>query len=277
VASSYGLAKVTQIRITARAGGGVWGGIVTAAYVDGLDSAGHAQSVAATGPGLASALGTPYQYFKIVQLAPMGSMDQFARVGLGTLHVRGWVLDPMRPTQSSQVRIYVGSRPYVIAANLARPDVQRAFGTSMDRYGFDTTIALTGGTYSVCSYAMDAALVTHSSLGCRTVSVPVNPLAAADKLTKVAPNSYRLVGWAFDPDADGGSTQVHLYVDSVGHPLLAQLSRPDVQRYYGLKNAAVGFDARVPVPAGTHTLCAYAINTVGAGVNRQFGCWRVTG
>jgi peptidoglycan hydrolase-like amidase len=174
VASYYGLSKVTEIRITARAGGGIWGGIVTAGYVDGLNSSGAAVSIPATGPRLASVLGMPYQYFHIKQTAPVGHVDTVAMVGPHSWHVRGWVLDPMRPSRSSQVRVYVGAVGHVFAANLARPDVQAAYKTAVDRYGFDAVVSVPDGTYWMCFYAMDAALVTHSDLGCRMVSAGVN-------------------------------------------------------------------------------------------------------
>ena len=276
VASYYGLSRVTQIRITGRTGGGQWGGIVTSGYVDGYVGS-SPTSVAVTGPGLANALGVGYQYFHIRQTLPIGRVDSFQQVALHSVRVRGWAMDPTSPGQSTQVRIYVGGAAHVLTANLYRPDVQSAYGTSYAQYGFDATVPIPGGTSSVCTYAMDVALVNHSTLSCSSVSVPVSPLGHVDSVTKVGPGLYQVAGWVFDPDANGGSTQLHVWVDQQAHGYTATGARPDVQSYYGLANDAVGFSVRVPVPAGQHTLCAYGINTVGAGTNQQLRCVPVAG
>jgi peptidoglycan hydrolase-like amidase len=72
VAGYYGLAHVAGVDITARVGGGPWGGVVTAATVRGTDSAGHRRSLHVTGTSLAWAMDLPYVLFHIRTPAPVG-------------------------------------------------------------------------------------------------------------------------------------------------------------------------------------------------------------
>ena len=86
--------------------------------------------------------------------------------------------------------------------------------------------------------------------------------------------SVRLTGWAADPDTTN-PIEVHVYVGSVGTAFVAGLERPDVGAAYPAVGSKHGFDVRVTVPAaGTHTVCAYAIN-VGSGTNRLLSCGTV--
>jgi peptidoglycan hydrolase-like amidase len=276
VAGYYGLASVSEISVTARAGGGLWGGIVTAGVVTGRSRAGAAVSVAATGPGLASALGVGYQYFKIESAAPLGRLDQASMTGVHTLRLRGWAMDPAHTGVSTAVRITVGASNLVVAATRSRPDVQTAYRTTFAAYGYDTTVTLPPGVTRVCVSALTVDRAAATSLRCVSETIGVNPGGHVDSLTKVSAGHYRIAGWAFDPDANGGSTRVDVYVDQKGYALPATLPRPDVARAYLLSNDRVGFSAVLPVPAGAHRVCAYAINTVGPGTNKQIRCLPVT-
>jgi hypothetical protein len=277
VASYYGLASVSQISVTARTGGGLWGGIVTAGVVTGRSLAGAAVSVAATGPGLASALGVGYQYFKIENVAPLGHLDVARMAGLHTLRLQGWAMDPAHPGASTAVRITVGATSVVVTADKARSDVRAAYKTSFANYGYNTTVTIPGGATKVCVAALNSTRDTATSLGCVTQAIIVDPRGHLDSLTKVGPGQYRISGWAFDPDANGGSTRADVYVDQKGYAVGARLARPDVAKAYGLGNDLVGFSALVAVPAGAHRVCAFAINNLGAGANQLIRCVSVTG
>ena len=65
VASYFGLRTVTQIEITAREGGGQWGGLVATGIVNGTNSDGSAAAIGVSGAALASAMGLQYRYFFI--------------------------------------------------------------------------------------------------------------------------------------------------------------------------------------------------------------------
>lgn len=83
---------------------------------------------------------------------------------------------------------------------------------------------------------------------------------------------FRVVGWAADPDTTS-AIQVHIYVDGVGYPVVADGARPDVGAVYPSVGANHGFDARVPAnPGQSVSLCVYAVNAVGKGSNTTLGC-----
>ncbi|WP_349426765.1 hypothetical protein [Microbacterium sp. LWS13-1.2] len=87
--------------------------------------------------------------------------------------------------------------------------------------------------------------------------------------------SIRVTGWAADPDTTS-PIEVHIYVGSVGTAFVAADERPDVGAAYPAVGSKHGFNVRVKVPAaGTHTVCAYAINA-GAGTNKLLSCGTVS-
>lgn len=97
-----------------------------------------------------------------------------------------------------------------------------------------------------------------------------DPVSHLDGVT-ASGTSVRVRGWAFDRDSSS-PIRVHVYVDGKGAASGASsVSRPDVRRAYGLSRDALGFDTRITVAAGTHNVCAYAIN-IGAGSNQRIGC-----
>ncbi|UIN29880.1 hypothetical protein [Microbacterium binotii] len=98
-----------------------------------------------------------------------------------------------------------------------------------------------------------------------------DPIGNLEILT-AEPGYFRVAGWAIDPNAVTSSLQVHVYVGTVGTPIVADKSRPDVGAAYPGAGAAHGFDARIPA-TGTSPVqvCVYAIN-VGAGDHTTLGC-----
>ncbi|MEO6703056.1 MAG: SpoIID/LytB domain-containing protein, partial [Jatrophihabitantaceae bacterium] len=277
VAAYYGLAKVSQIQITGRAPGGQWGGLVTTATVVGSYPGGAPASISTSGVSLASAMGLSYTYFKLRPVLPLGHLDQLSMTGLHTMTARGWALDLVNGGASTSVRVTVDGTSRSVLANLARPDVQAVYHSGSPNHGFNFPITVAGGTHTVCISALTLNGSDSASLGCRTVTVPVSPIGHVDSLSTDNAGHYRLQGWTFDPDDNGGPARVHVYVDAVGYSLSAALVRTDVAQHYGLGNALVGFDVTVFVPAGKHKLCAYGINRVPtAGVNQVLQCWTIT-
>ncbi len=86
-----------------------------------------------------------------------------------------------------------------------------------------------------------------------------------------------VAGWAIDPDTTS-STDVHIYVDGVGTAALeANKARPDVAGVFaGYDASPHGFSATIPVIYGKRQICAYGINTVGAGDNVLLNCTTAT-
>ncbi|HEY3725342.1 MAG TPA: hypothetical protein VGN59_18455 [Acidimicrobiia bacterium] len=103
----------------------------------------------------------------------------------------------------------------------------------------------------------------------------VNPFGSLEGMT-VSPGGVRARGWAIDPDT-ANPIRVDFWVDgrtSIGS-VMASGSRPDVQRAVPGFGPGHGFATDISVPQGTHSVCAYAINT-GPGSNQPIGCRTVT-
>ena len=97
------------------------------------------------------------------------------------------------------------------------------------------------------------------------------PIGVLDRVT-AGTNTINVIGWALDPDTSD-PIAVHIYVDGVGTPVLANGSRPDVGAAYHLGNLH-GFNVTLPVSQGDHRVCAYAIDSSG-GANPSIGCMSV--
>lgn len=274
VAAYYGLDTVTQIQITAREGGGQWGGLVSTATVSGT-SGGVATSISVSGAGLASAMGLSYRYFYIRPFAPTGHVDQVAKTALHTVQASGWTLDPTDTSRPASVDLVLDGVAHRFAANTYRPDVQQALHTSSPYHGFVDSLTVPGGSHTLCGYAVAINGTDRTGLGCTTITVPVSPIGHVEAL-RVSGATVTVAGWEFDPDVNGGPGRVHVYVDGSGYPFNDTVARPDVQRAYGLTNATEGFSVSVPLPAGTHRVCVYGINQAGAGANTTLYCATVT-
>lgn len=96
-----------------------------------------------------------------------------------------------------------------------------------------------------------------------------DPFGSLD-IVRESPEGARVAGWAIDPDTSS-PIDVHVWAGNVGTSLRADLARPDVGSTHQAAGPNHGFDRSVPIPAGTSTLCAYAIN-VGSGANVLLGC-----
>jgi SpoIID/LytB domain protein len=278
VARYYGLARVNQIRIATREGGGEWGGLVGTVYVDGLRSNLSAATVQTTGASLASAMGSSYRYFRIVSAAPNGHLESVTKSGLHTVNVRGWTFDPANSAASNLVQINVdGVSKGRKAASLPRADVRTTFRTASANHGFIVQAWVPGGNHQVCAYGIGLNGVENRFLGCKMVSVPIKPIGTVESVTAMGQGRFRLIGWTFDPDRNGGPGRLHVYVDRGGRPFDGWLHRADVKRHYGLGNDQVGFNVTVTVPPGRHKICAYGINVAGSPVaNSTLRCVMVT-
>jgi hypothetical protein len=90
---------------------------------------------------------------------------------------------------------------------------------------------------------------------------------------KAVDGGVQVSGWALDPDTVGPAT-IHLYVDSVGTALAANLERADLAAHFPAYGTKHGFSTKLPATPGQHTVCAYGIN-VGGGSNVHLGCQTV--
>lgn len=131
--------------------------------------------------------------------------------------------------------------------------------------GVDVTIdARTGKLWLTEDFA-DATNAVATSAPRPTVTNH-NPSGSLDRVTVLPGNKVRITGWAVDPDNRAQPLAIAVYYDGKGIGWIRQpAARADVSR---AKNAGPqqGFDITVALPAGTHTVSAYAIN-IGAGTS----------
>lgn len=208
---------------------------------------------------------------------PMGNFEGLSISG-ATATASGWAIDP-DTTGPIQVHLYVGSKGTAHTADKTREDVGRAHPAYGPHHGFVEQLTLPIGRSTVCAYAINNGAGGHTMLGCKTADVVTEkdmarPPVGNYEAAVPGAGGATISGWALDPDTSA-SIAVHIYVGSTGSAYVADKARPDVGRVYPLYGEKHGFAEFVPMPSGTHTVCAYGINTA-AGGHTLLGCRDVT-
>jgi hypothetical protein len=106
-----------------------------------------------------------------------------------------------------------------------------------------------------------------------SAATPAGTAGSLDQASVQSPDKVRVRGWALDNAPGGAAINVAVYVDSTGYVLTTDQPRPDVQAVYGLPRSTYGYQADLPLTAGTHRVCAYALNNRD---NPLLGCTSVT-
>lgn len=202
--------------------------------------------------------------------SPVGSLDGASAVP-GGFRVRGWAIDP-DTAAAIDVHTYVDGRPAAVTrADVPRPDVGRAYPSAGPDHGYEVPVA-TGARSQVCTYGINVdGGPGNSTLGCRTLTRPVDPVGSFDSLVRLDASRVELRGWSLDPDT-AAPVDVHVYVGAgLAGIVTASADRPDVGAAFPGWGSAHGWTATVAAPPGA-TVCAYGIN-VGAGTsNPRLGC-----
>ncbi len=282
LASYYGLAKVSSIAITGRDGHGSWGGRVATAVVSGVTGSGSATQVSTTGSALASALGLGSTWFLpsssgAVQTqtstpttaAPRpsaGALDRLVPTGAHGVYVAtGWVIDPSVPDRSpTQIMSVDNGSWHAVTAAVARPDVQRIYGTSYSQYGYANTFTVPDGFHLVCAGMADIATGAQHTFACQWLLV--RPAASGGRLPRgrvdvlaARSGGYTVRGWAMDPDHTSAPVEIVLAVDNtIVAVVAANTARPDVARAYRTPTNQFGFTSALSARAGKHRVCVYA-------------------
>ena len=205
---------------------------------------------------------------------PFGTVDTFA-VAPGGAQVRGWAIDA-NTTDPIRVDLYVdGKGAASTMATTSRPDIGSLYFIYGNSHGYDTVLPLPAGPHQVCAYGINVGPGGNALLGCRSVTVlGGNPIGSYDSIS-AGLGAAQLSGWAFDPDV-ADPVRIDVYVDGHGvGSTMATGSRADVGGIYPAWGSSHGFNLTVPVPGGTHQVCAFAIN-VAAGGNSLLGCRTAT-
>jgi uncharacterized protein with LGFP repeats len=219
-------------------------------------------------------------YAGISAMNPLGALDG-ATVKDGMLAVGGWVVDPDAPTSPADVHLYADGR-FLKAwpAGGDRPDVGAVLPGAGAAHGFWTSVPLEEGKHTVCAYGINVGQGNvNTPLGCAPVTVPAgtwSPKGALDAVA-VSDRTAIVAGWAFDPDVPTTSIPVHVYVDGAfAGAQVASGARPDVAAVVPGVGPAHGYYLELPLTAGKHSVCVYAINQGLGSVNSGMGCRTIT-
>jgi hypothetical protein len=216
---------------------------------------------------LAASRGVP-----IITGYPIGSLDAVA-AGLASLRITGWMIDP-DTAAAGRVEVTVDGGAISLPANLIRADLGRAHPGYGAAHGFALTLTVRSGRHLICAYAGNlAGPGGTSALGCHTAVVSASPTGHLDSVS-VSGHVVIATGWTIDPDTVG-SNRVAVYVDAGGKTAAANLTRPDLGRAYPHFGPAHGFSVSVPAAPGVRRVCAYGINSAGAGSNVLLSCTQV--
>jgi hypothetical protein len=214
--------------------------------------------------------------------APIGYIDATS-VSAGSVTVGGWSIDPDTGAPI-QVHVYVGEVGVAVTADIDRADIAAAYPAYGGKHGFSTVVAAQPGVRQVCAYGINTSTGGNSSLGCVQVTIPAPsgtsiteqgrvPIGYIDSLV-ASPGAVTVGGWAIDPDT-ASPVSVHLYLDSASVAVTANIARQDIAAAYPAYGGGHGFSLRMNATSGSHTVCAYAINTA-AGGNASLGCQTIT-
>lgn len=212
---------------------------------------------------------------------PIGNVDSVTASGR-TLSVAGWTFDPDVPTTPVTVHVYVnGQWMAAVTADGSRPDVGLAFPGVGPSHGFTWSMQVSQpGDYTVCAYGINqGAGTTNPQLACGVTTVSGdswNPTGSLDSL-RVSGHTASMGGWAFDGDTPTTPIAVHVYVDGRwGGAYTADASRPDIGSAFPGAGDKHGFGITIDVPAGSHQVCLYLINTGYGSANPTLSCQTVT-
>jgi hypothetical protein len=231
-------------------------------------------TVVNTGPGTNTSLGCRSTTVPAGG-SPVGVLES-VKVAPGAVTFTGWALDP-DTAASSYVYVSAGTQSQYAVANQARPDVAKFFPAYGPAHGFSTTLTALPGTQTVCATAVNHGSGTHTSLGCRTVTVPTaSPIGNLDEMIVLSGRVLHFSGWAIDPDVPGPVT-IWIDVDGQGVRILAANEwRPDIARVFPEAGYEHGFSGGAILPAGSKKVCIWAVNNA-RGTNTNMGCRQVWG
>ena len=206
-----------------------------------------------------------------VFIRPLAHID-VAAFAPGGVRVAGWAFYPGSP---AQVQVTVDGRPVATTpATGARPDVATVIPGAPRNAGFDAVVPITDATSTVCLATAVSGSSNSFPLGCRTVTVPIQPFGSFDVVSN-AGNAIRVEGWAVDPQS-ADAVAVHVYVDGrIAGGVDANRQRADLAAAIPAYGPNRGFDGVLPAEPGNRQVCAFVINE-GPGDNQLLGCRNVT-
>jgi SpoIID/LytB domain protein len=208
---------------------------------------------------------------------PVGNLEAVTDIGTG-VQLRGWTIDP-DTAAAVGVHAYVDGRwAGATVADQERDDVGNAYPGYGAGHGFSLVVQAGQGKHTICAYAINAGIgTTNPVLKCVTLTLNRNPRGGVS-LASATNGLATVTGFAVDPDTHD-PINVHLYVD--GRWAGATTANADgatqaeaILPGYGTQH---GFTMSAQLGAGSHVVCAYAINVGQGSTNPLLGCVSIRG
>lgn len=213
--------------------------------------------------------------------SPFGSVDVVEWVP-GGFGIIGWAAYKGSSPKALSIHIRLdGKIVRQTKTNEPRPDVVKAYPGVYKNSGFSAFVpkALTGGSHTVCAYAIKAKGATgaNPNLGCKSFTVGDSPMGQFFA-SGLGNRDIRAIGVVADPNSTN-PVRVDVYLDGKGvnsvvakkqEITLERKGKSDVTyRAYGH-----GFSVPVKLPAGSrkHQLCTYVFNVSGTPGNKVQSC-----
>lgn len=170
VASYYGLAKLTGIKIVKRDGRGDWGGRIVTADVIGRTASGASKTISTDGQNLQWAMGVGTDWLRLTpDHPPRGQLGSLRRTRNGVA-VIGWAVDTDHAAVSPRVRVRLDRRVVaVFHTHVRRPRIVHHFALAYRKPGFHALYRAGPGRHRVCVAALDSNGLGPKRLGCARI------------------------------------------------------------------------------------------------------------
>jgi GH43 family beta-xylosidase len=185
--------------------------------------------------------------------APFGALEDLVPWPGGML-LKGWVADPDDTTP-------IAARVTVDGAMVAEVTASRTSATAWESFvlggpfhGVFDPVPVLPGRHEVCLVAVDDRGGLDTVVGCRVVDISGTPIGAQTQFIRNSDRTITVRGWALDPQTAGPAT---VEATIAGKVVTSVADRP-VPGLGGLflgYGDDHGFDLRVSVPPGNHSLC----------------------
>ncbi len=207
-----------------------------------------------------------------LRLNPFGAFTS-ATQALGGVAVRGFAIDPdtQGPVTVSVKVDGVAGAP--ITAGAVDASIAKRYPAYPGAHAINSIIPVsTAGTHSICLVAVNVGGGVSMSIGCRTVTVAVDPVGSIATVPHPrGSTSITVHGWAVDPQTTGAIT-IGISVDgAISRVVTANVPVSGLTTPFAATGVNHGFSSTIPVSNAAHTVCATAVN-VGAGANVNLGC-----
>lgn len=189
------------------------------------------------------------------------------------LTVTGWSVWPSVPTGAVPVALNVGGSWWGATANAQSAAAATAVPAAGTAHGFTMEIPVPVGTHTVCLWAsLPAGGAVQIGCANGTRTAPASVLGSFDVLASGV-GGLHYEGWAVQPDAPAAAVPIALNVGASWIPISTGRPSAAAVAAFGAAGPSQGFEGLLPLPVGSHTVCAWAASSTGP---KNIGCRTAT-